>query len=228
MGAPVATPVRAVSLTPFHYHSLAVPSGTATLSSYLADRSMSYALAGAMGALAASAALPQKDYRRDLEALPWLCSAFEAQNPRLLPPIGKRLNLDTEGGYQKRLMDATGTGNLKTWFYIQEVPPGVVYEGAVFGPDPFRLASEVEGRKVESLVLRTGRHLGGLIELRRAPEIEAARLNLHTAKLFGAAVEAMEVDVFALYDIQLTAPMKLAEAAAVVGSWRSFQTGASA
>ena len=73
MSTPTATPVRAISLTPFHYHSLAVPSGTATLAAYLADRSMSYALAGAMGALAPSAALPQKDYARDLRQLPWLC-----------------------------------------------------------------------------------------------------------------------------------------------------------
>ena len=37
MSTPTATPVRAISLTPFHYHSLAVPSGTATLAAYLAD-----------------------------------------------------------------------------------------------------------------------------------------------------------------------------------------------
>ena len=226
MSAPAATPVRAVSLTPFHYHSLAVPSGTATLSSFLADRSMSYALAGAMGALAASTALPTKDYRRDLQALPWLCSAFEAREPRLLPPIGKRLNLDTEGGYQKKLMDATGTGNLKTWIYIQEVPPGVAYEGAVFGPDPFKLASQAEGRKIEQIILRTGRHLGGLMAVTRAPNVTHVRLNVHTASLFGASAQGMEVDAFALYDIQLTAPLELEKAAGIVGSWRDFDMGA--
>ena len=79
------TAVRAVTLTPFHYHSLAVPSGTATLSTYLADRSMSYALAGAMGGLRPSACLPvSKDYAGDMRAMTWLCSAFEAENPRLL------------------------------------------------------------------------------------------------------------------------------------------------
>lgn len=226
MNAPTATPVRAVTLTPFHYHSLAVPSGTATLAAYLADRSMSYALAGAMGALAPSAALPQKDYLRDLRAMPWLCSVFEARNPRLLPPIGKRLNLDTEGGYQKRVMEATGTGNLKAWFYIQEVPVGMTYDGAIFGPDPFRMASEIEGRCVSEIVVRTGRHLGGLLKLTREKEARPVRLNAHTAHLFGQHPEddpAMAVDVFALYDMQLTAPMELDAAAAKVGTWRSLQ-----
>lgn len=75
------TAVRAVTLTPFYYHSLAVPSGTATLSTFLTDRSMSYALAGAMGGLRPSACLPvNKDYAGDMRAMTWLCSAFEAAN----------------------------------------------------------------------------------------------------------------------------------------------------
>jgi hypothetical protein len=217
------TAVRAVTLTPFHYHSLAVPSGTATLSTFLADRSMSYALAGAMGGLRPSACLPvSKDYAGDMRAMTWLCSAFEAENPRLLPPIGTRLNLDTEGGYQKRVMDATGTGNLKTWFYIQEVPQGVVYQGAIFGPDPFTMASEAEGREVDEIIVRTGRHLGGVVSLRRDPEPRPVRLNAYTAHLLGAdpnADENLRVDIFALYDIQLTRPLPLEDAARIVSGW---------
>ena len=220
------TAVRATTLTPLHYHSLAVPSGSATIAGFLADRSMSYALAGAMGALAASAALPlKKDYRRDLSALPWLASVFTAKDPRLLPRIGKRLNLDTEGGYTKKIMDATGTGNLKTWFFIQEVAPGTVYDGAIFGPDPFAMASDTEGKLVDSIVLRTGRHLGGLVRLERSREERPIRLNAHTAHLFGANPAEdpeMAVDTFALYDMQFTAPKPLDEAARIVGSWRHF------
>lgn len=229
MAAVAVTPVKAETLTPFHYHSLAVPSGTATLAAYLADRSMAYALAGAMGALAPSAALPQKDYRRDLLKLPWLCSVFEARNPRLLPPLGKRLNLDTEGGYQKRVMDATGTGNLKTWFFIQEVPVGVVYDGAIFGPNPFEMACDIEGRRVTQIVVRTGRHLGGLVMLTQQAQLEPeqkVRLNAHTAHVFGQHPEhdsKMEVDVFALYDLQLTEPIPLSAAADRVASWRRFE-----
>jgi hypothetical protein len=216
------TAVRAVTLTPFHYHSLAVPSGTATLSTFLADRSMSYALAGAMGGLRPSVCLPvKKDYRRDLGAMTWLCSAFEAENPRLLPPLGKRLNLDTEGGYQKRVMDATATGNLKTWFYIQEVPQDVVYHGAIFGPDPFGMASELEGHEVDEIIVRTGRHLGGLVSLQRTKVVPQVRLNVHTAHLFGAdTTDAnLKVDVFALYDIQLTKRLDLHVAAEIVARW---------
>lgn len=220
-----ATRVRATTLTPFHYHSLAVPSGTATIAAYMADRSMSYALAGAMGALRASVGLPRKDYLRDLMAMPWLASVFETRTPRLLPALGRRLNLDDEGGYPKKVMDATGTGNLKTWFFIQEVPPGVTYEGAIFGPDPFDMAGELEGCMIDSLVLRTGRHLGGLLRLERAPEVEKVRLNAHTANLFGHAPEHdpdMAVDVFALYDLQFTDPKPIDEAAEIVGRWRRF------
>jgi hypothetical protein len=216
------TGVKAVTLTPFHYHSLAVPSGTATLSTFLADRSMSYALAGAMGGLRPSVCLPEKGYLRDMRSMTWLCSAFEAENPRLLPPLGKRLNLDTEGGYQKRVMDATGTGNLKTWFYIQEVPQDVVYQGAIFGPDPFEMASRIEGRAVDEIIIRTGRHLGGILSLRRSDQVDQVRLNAHTAHLFGADVatdDRLKVDVFALYDIQLTRRLPLAEAAEIVSGW---------
>ena len=62
MSRPSVTCVKATALTPFHYHSLAVPSGTATLAQYLTDRAVSYALASAMGALCPSPALPVKDY----------------------------------------------------------------------------------------------------------------------------------------------------------------------
>ncbi len=226
MSVPAATRIRATTLTPFHYHSLAVPSGTATLAPYLADRAMSYALASAMGALAASPALPEKDYPRDFRALPWLASIFEAREPRLMRPLGKRLNLDGEGGYRKRIQDATGTGNLKTWFFVQEVPPGTVYDGAVFGLDPFALAGRVENRDVGRIVVRAGRHLGGILALdrRESGDDDMVRLNAWTANLAGYDVDddpLMSVDVYALHDIQITAPMPLNAAAERVGAWRA-------
>ena len=227
MDAGIATRIRATTLTPFHYHSLAVPSGTATLAPYLADRAISYALASAMGALAASPALPKKDYLRDFRALPWLASVFEAREPRLMRPLGKRLNLDAEGGYQKRIHEATGTGNLKTWFFIQEVPPGTVYHGAIFGPDPFLLAGGVENRDVGRIVVRIGRHLGGMLALDRceSDDNDKVRLNAWTADLAGYDVDndpLMSVDVYALHDIQITAPMPLGSAAERVNAWREL------
>lgn len=216
------TPVALETLSPHHYHSLAVPSGTATMTGYMADRSTSYALANALGALRASPALPQKDYARDLRALPWLFSVLESGSSRLLPPMGRRMNLDHEGGYGKRVQEATGTGNLKTWYFVQEVPPGIVYRGAVFGRDPFAAAGEAEGTEVEEIVLRTGRHLGGLLRMTRAASVEKCRLNAHTAKLLGDDLSRPElrVDLFALYDIQVTAPMAVDDAAAAVDRWR--------
>ena len=221
------TRVRALTLTPFHYHSLAVPSGTATLAPYLADRSVAYGVASALGALAASPALPRKDYLRDLAAVPCLASVFESPDARLMRPLAKRLNLDDEGGYPKRIQDATGTGNLKTWFSVQEVAPGATYEGALFGLDPFAAAASVDPVFANRLVVRTGRHLGGLLSLEPlGPDTGArVRLNASTADLFGADVDAdplMAIDVYALHDIQITAPMPLAEAAERVRSWRAF------
>jgi len=217
-----ATPIELTTLTPFHYHSFAVPSGTATMTGFMADRSASYALAGAMGALAASPGLPRKDYARDLAALPFLFSILESGSNRLLPPSGRRFNLDEEGGYGERVQLATATGNLKTWYFVQEVPPDVTYRGVVFGPDPFALASEAAGEAVDTIVMRTGRHLSGLLAMRRAAQVPRVRLNVHTAMLLDDDLsdEALAVDVFALYDIQVTRPLELERAAAIVARWR--------
>ncbi len=214
------TGVRATVLSPFHYHSLAVPGGTATQPGYLTDRQISFALGAALGCLAPCPALPPKDYRTHLGALPFLASVFRAEAPRLLPPLAQRLNLDDEAGLTKAVQDATGTGNLKTYFFIQEVPPGIVFRGAVFGADPFALATQAEGRSRGEIVVRTGRHLGGLLRLE--PDIvEGVLLNAHTAALFGHA-EGLRVATYALHDLQLTPPLPLPQAAELVAGWRAF------
>jgi hypothetical protein len=213
-----ATGVRATVLSPFHYHSLAVPSGTATQPEYLTDRQVSFALGAALGCLSSSLALPPKNYRAHLSAFPFLASVFETRDPRLLPPLARRLNLDDEAGLTKGVQDATGTGNLKSYFFIQEVPPGVVFEGAVFGVDPFALAAEAEGRPVQEIVVRTGRHLSGLLRMEPA-EPAAVRLNAHTASLFG---QEASVEIYAMHDLQVTPLMSIVEAAAQVARWRPF------
>jgi hypothetical protein len=216
---------RATVLAPFHYHSLAVPGGTATLPDFLTDRQISFAIAAALGCLSASPALPMKDYRAHMTALPLLASVFETKEARLLRPLAKRLNIDAEAGLTKSVQDATGTGNLKTYFFIQEVPPGLVYEGAIFGADPFALASLVEERPVSEIIVRTGRHLGGLLRLERAVDVRTARLNAHTAGLFGRDLsldDGIGVEVFALHDLQVTRAVDLHKAAAAVGAWRPF------
>lgn len=224
MAGLMVTGVKATVLSPFYYHSLAVPSGTASLPDFLTDRSMSFAVSAALGALSASPALPHKDYAAHLRALPVLASVFETKRPALLPPLCKRLNLDGEGGLQKAVQDATSTGNLKTYFFIQEIAPGVVYEGALFGADPFALASRAEDRPVRQLVLRTGRHLAGMLLLEPAKEVRRVRLNAHTAMTFGMDLPAegpeFGVEIYALHDLQPTRPVDLAKAAGVVERWR--------
>ena len=221
-----ATPVRLETLTPHHYQSLAIPSGVASLSAQMADRSVAYGLAGAFGGLSANVALPTKDYRRDFAAMTWLASVFEAERPRLMRPQGRRLNLDQEGGYQKSIQDATGTGNLKSWFFIQEIPPNAVYHGAVFGPDPFEMASEVEGTDVHHIVFRIGRHRSGLVRMARMVRGTSAevRLNLHTGFICGADVahdERLRVDIPALWDLQVSTPLPLTTAGEIVAEWKA-------
>jgi hypothetical protein len=208
--------VRATVLSPFHYHSLAVPSGTATQPEYLTDRQVAFALGAALGCLSSNLPLPAKDYRAHLSAFPFLASVFETSDPRLLPPLARRLNLDDEAGLTKSVQDATGTGNLKTYFFIQEVPPGVVFEGAVFGADPFALAAEAEGRPVHEIIVRTGRHLSGLLRMEPAGSTRV-RLNAHTAALFG---QEASVEIYAMHDLQVTPLLPIMEAAAQVALWR--------
>lgn len=216
------TPVRLETLTPHHYQSLAIPSGVASLSTHMADRSVAYGLAGAFGGLSSSVALPRKDYHRDFGAITWLASVFEAEIPRLMRPQGRRLNLDQEGGYQKSIQEATGTGNLKSWFFIQEIPANAIYHGAVFGPDPFEMASETEGTDVRHIVFRIGRHRGGIVRIARA-ETTDVRLNLHTGFVCGADVmqdERLRVEIPALWDLQVSPPLPLATAAEIVSEWK--------
>jgi hypothetical protein len=216
-GAIQVVGVRATVLSPFHYHSLPVPSGTATQPEYLTDRQMSFALAGTLGCLSCSPALPRKDYRGHLAALPFLASVFETQAPRLLPPRACRLNIDAETGFTLAIQTATSTGNLKTYFFIQEVPPGVVFEGAVFGADPFALAAEAEGHLVREIIVRTGRHRTGMLRLEPAEPV-AVRLNAHTAALFG---RELPVETYAMHDLQVTPLLSLADAEEEIAGWRN-------
>jgi len=216
------TPLRLETLSPHHYQSLAIPSGVATYAAVMADRAVSYGLASTFGALIASPALPTKGYARDFASMTWLASAFVARDPSLMRPMGRRLTLEHEGGFQRSVQDATGTGNLKQWFFIQEVPAGKIYDGAVFGPDPFEIASRAASAPVEEIVIRVGRHRSGLVRLTRGG-VREVRLNLHSAFVSGAdidAIEDMRVDIPALWDMQISNPIPLDRAGELLGSWQ--------
>jgi hypothetical protein len=209
-----AVAIRATTLTPFAYHSLAVQGGSATLPELISDNALCFGLANALGFAWTRCALPPKDYRRDLLAMPWRASVLTTDRPRLLPPIARRLNLEEEGGFQKKLRDVVSKGNLKQFWTIQEVPPEMVFCGALFGPDPFA------DMHLDSIVIRVGLHRNGMVKLERVPkidpEIHQVRLNAATAALFG---QELAVERFLLYGLQLTRPMPIAEAAAEVSRW---------
>ncbi len=66
----IITGIQADTLTPFAYHSLMVQSGTATLPELVSDHALMFGLASTLGMMRNSVCLPEKDYRRDLEAMP--------------------------------------------------------------------------------------------------------------------------------------------------------------
>lgn len=208
---PPALGVCVETLTPFCYHSLMVQGGSATLPVLIGDQALDFALANALGWMRPSVVLPDKDYKRDLDVMPWRFSVMMTETPRLLPPLVRRLNLDAEAGFPWKIQDVAKRGNLKDFFQTQEVPPGQFFRGAIFGFDPF----EETGRR--ELVLRIGLHRNGMIRLTRDDGVKKVRLNAATALLFG---RRLPVERFFLYGIQLTPEMELDEAAKEVAQWR--------
>lgn len=205
-----AIAIRATTLTPFCYHSLMVQSGTATLPELIGDRAMAFALAATLGMLAARVALPAKDYTRHLQAMPFRTSVFTTAQPRLLPPLIRRLNLDAEAGIKEKIQSVAKKGNLKDFFITQEVPPYQVFTGAVFGLDPFATTGQNE------LVVRIGLHRNGMVKLERTDDVDRVRLNAATAALFD---RTLAVERYLLHGLQLSTPMLLHDAAREVATW---------
>lgn len=207
----IAVGLTAETLTPFSYHSLMIQSGTATLPELIGDRALAFGLAATLGYLAARVALPEKNYRRDMTVMPWRTSVLMTEEPRLLPPLTRRLNLDGEGGLSEQIQSATARGNMKTFFRTQEVPPGVVFTGAVFGFDPFAETGRRE------LVIRIGLHRNGMVRLTQA-DVSMVRLNAATAgQIFQ---RELPVERYLLHGLQLTPPMEFATAMAEVLTWK--------
>lgn len=208
---PVVCGIRATTLTPFCYHSLAVQSGTATLPSFISDKAVMFSLGATLGLMNRSVALPQKDYVTHLRALPWRASVFSLEgDPRLLPPLARRLNLDGEAGFRHKLRDSVDSGNLKDFFYTQEVPHGQQFTGALFGYNPFTV------HKRDYLVIRIGLHRNGLLKLEPA-EVEQVCLNVWTAGvLFG---RELPVARYVLHSLQLSSFMPVTMALDEVMQW---------
>lgn len=202
--------IKATTLTPFCYHSVMVQNGTATLPDLISDHAVAFGLASELGWMPARVALPSKDYRRDLSAMPYRCSVFTTDSPRLLPPLLRRLNLDAEGGLKEKIHTVARKGNLKDFFFVQEVPQGQEFKGAIFGFDPFEETGQ------ERLIIRIGLHRAGMVLLERDASVKRVRLNSSTATLFG---EDLPTDRYYLHGLQLTEPLELAKAQGLVARW---------
>lgn len=207
----LALGLKATTLTPFCYHSLMVQSGTATLPELISDRAIAFGLAASLGWMAARGALPSKDYRRDLSAMPYRCSVFMTDHPRLLPPLVRRLNLDAEAGLKEKIQNVAKKGNLKDFFYTQEVPPEQVFRGALFGFDPFEATGE------NMLVIRIGLHRNGMVKLERDDSVTQVRLNASTAALFG---QELPIERYCLHTLQLTGWLDLPDALRETRGWQ--------
>lgn len=203
------TGIQAETLSPFAYHSLMVQGGSSTLPEIISDQAMMFGLAATLGMMHASVCLPSKDYRRDLEAMPWRASIFTTTTPKLLAPLTRRLNLEEEAGFKQRHYTVTSKGNFKTYFSTQEVPAGVRYTGALFGFDPFKATGRSE------LVIRIGLHRNGMVRLTPI-EVGQVQLNAATAHLFG---RELSVERYLLYGIQLTPKMSTQQALSEVLQW---------
>lgn len=202
--------IRAEAITPFHYHSLAIASGSATLPECISDIAMDYALAAVLGMMAGVALPPQANYRRDLSVMPWRCSVLMAESSQLLPAQVQRLNMDAEGGLSQRLYAGSSKGNLKDFYRIQEVSQGAIYKGVIFGKNPFEVAGQDE------LIVRIGKHRRGMLRLTPTAVEEEIRLNAYTADIFD---QTEFVDRFLLHTLQLSRKYDVDEAQERILTW---------
>lgn len=210
----IAIPITARTLTPFAYHSLMVQGGTATLPELISDRAVAFGLAATLGMTASRVGLPKKDYRNHLAAMPYRTSVFMTNEPRLLPPITRRLNLDAEGGFPEKIQNVAKRGNLKDFFHIQEVPPEQIFKGAIFGLDgfdPFKYAQE------KQLVIRVGLHRNGMVLLEKADKDYPVRLNVSTAALFD---RELPMERYCLHFLQLSRQLDIESASDEVCQWK--------
>ena len=210
---------RLTALSPWAWHGLAAPSGTATLNDVVTDSAMAFAVANALGMARRSPCLPMApDYRRHLGVLPFKTTLFLGHGNPLNRPLACRLNLDVECGMPKSVHRARTSGNIKDYYHIQEVAAGSVFRGCFLHADPLRIASDAYGERIQRLVVRLGlgRNGVGLLEP-CADELDIC-LNLHTARLFDPDID-LEAGPYRLYNIQPSRPLEQDEALGITARW---------
>ena len=210
---------RLTALSPWAWHGLAVPSGTATLNDVVTDTAMAFATAAALGMAPRAPCLPPTpDYRRHLAVLPFKTTLFLGNDNRLSRPLARRLNLDAECGMPKSVHNARTSGNIKDYYYVQEVAAGSVFYGCFLHADPFRIAHEAYGEQTDRLVVRLGLGRNGTGLLERCAGGHDICLNLHTARLFERDV-GLPAGPYRLHNIQLSQPLEVDLALRVTARW---------
>ena len=207
------------ALTPWAWHGLAVPSGTATLSDVVTDTAIAFATAAALGMTPRSPCLPTApDYRRHLAVLPFKTSLFMGHDNRLNRPLARRLNLDMECGMPPSIESARKSGNIKDYYHIQEVAAGSVFHGCFMHADPLRIAHDVYGERLDRLVIRLGLGRTGVGLLERYESQHGIHLNLHTARLFDPDID-LEAGPYLLHTIQPSQTLVPDEALRLTADW---------
>ncbi len=213
---------KLTALTPWAWHGLATPSGTATLNDIVTDTAMAFGAASALGMAPRAPCLPTApDYRAHLAALPFRTSLFVGQGNPLHRPLARRLNLDAECGMPATVERARKSGNVKDYFHIQEVSTGAVFHGCFLRSDPLRFAEDAYGERPSQLVVRLGLGRVGMGLLEPAPALPPGGicLNLHTARLFDPDT-TVEADSYRLHTIQPSRPLDPGQALGIVSGWQ--------
>jgi len=212
-------PFRLTALSPWAWHGLAVPSGTATLNDVVTDTAMAFATAAALGWMPRSPCLPSApDYRAHLAALPFRTTLFLGHDNRLNRPLARRLNLDAECGQPKSVHVARNSGNIKDYYHVQEVAVGAVFHGSFLHEDPLGIACETYGERLDWLVVRLGLGRNGVGLLERTGDRPPVHLNLHTARLFDPDVD-LPAGPYRLHNIQPSQPLDPDTALGVTAGW---------
>lgn len=213
-------PFRLTALTPWAWHGLAVPSGTATLHDVVTDTAMAFGTAAVLGMMPRSPCLPlTSDYRGHLASLPFKTTLFlGGDDNRMNRPLARRLNLDAECGMPKSVHDARTRGNIKDYYHIQEVAVGSVFYGCFLHADPLRIAGDAYGERSDRLVVRLGLGRNGAGLLERWSDGHDIVLNLHTAKLFDPALD-LQAGPYRLHNIQPSLPLEPDAALKVTLGW---------
>ena len=212
-------PYRLIALSPWAWHGLAAPSGTATLNDVVTDTAMAFAAANALGMAPRSPCLPTApDYRRHLAVLPFKTTLFLGHDNRLNRPLARRRNLDVECGMPRSVHDARNSGNIKDYYHIQEVAAGSVFYGCFLHADPLRVAHKAYGEPIDRLVVRLGLGRNGAGLLERCAGVRDICLNLHTARLFDPDVD-LRAGPYRLHNIQPSRPLEPSLAVRVTARW---------